>query len=83
MSNTFTVPTDGSYRCAANPLDGHSAITLLAVGSDGASVKIAEWAGNNPLCAPRGGTVEVFDLKAGTILKVDGQGAQLDVTSMQ
>src|SRR5688572_23715238 len=32
MINEFTVSESGSYRCTATPLDGHSAIALLAIG---------------------------------------------------
>lgn len=79
MSNTFTTPAPGDYRCTATPLDGHSPIALLAVGSDGTPVTIAEWAGTNPLCTPRGGTVDVFGMAAGTVLKIDRRDAQLVV----
>jgi hypothetical protein len=79
MINEFTVSESGSYRCTATPLDRHSAIALLAIGQDGTSATIAEWAGANPLCTPRGGTVDVFDVAAGTILKIDRQDAKLVV----
>lgn len=82
MINEFTVSQTGSYRCTATPLDGRSAIKLLAIGPDGTSATIAEWAGTNPLCAPRGGTVNVFDIAAGTILKIDRQDAQLVVNRL-
>jgi predicted GH43/DUF377 family glycosyl hydrolase len=79
MINTFTVPETGNYRCTARPFDGHSAIALLAIGQDGTPVTIAEWAGTNPFCTPRGGTVDVFGIKDGTIVKIDRRGAQLVV----
>jgi len=82
MTNTCTITVAGNYRCTATPLDGRGPIALLAIGPDGTTVTIGAWSGTNPLCVPRGGTVEIFDVAVGTVLKIDRPDAELVVTRM-
>ncbi len=82
MSNTFTIPEAGNYRCTAEPLDGHSAIALVAVGKDNNEATVAEWGGTNPLCEPRGGTVDVFGMAEGTVLRINRRDAHLVVEKL-